>query len=253
MSVHDDFEITDVTDLPDVEVSQEEYNEAFHTIHTHPSHEITLEYCYLIGVFLAYGKIDNSRQRVNFFCPNSQLDEMIVLMDSRAKWRYLSLKDFWYGTASLRFFPQERCMIINVLDVLDDVGDVGCAQKKRITEFLRHRIKTAVAEEKNHFTEKDCFLQIAKGFFFAKASANSADLKVKKEGQEALLQPGVRSSTVISSSVLCRDMCKLLRDDLGLNPILNSCGNRRGVMPNARGILELFNDDTFVILVKGLL
>lgn len=249
----DDVKIKDVTDLPDEQVSQEEYNEAFHTIHTHPSHEITLEYCYLIGVFLAYGKINNAKQRVSFFCPKSQLPEMVELMDSRAKWRYLPLENFWYGTSQLRFFPQERCMIINVLDVLDDVGDVGCAQKKRITEFLRHRIKTAVAEESNHFTEKDCFLQIAKGFFFAKASANSANPKVQKEGQEALLQPGMRSSTVISSSVLCKDMCKLLRDELGLNPILNSCGNRRGVMPNASGILELFNNDAFVILVTGLL
>ena len=235
MSVHNDFE------LPD--------EKAFETIHTHPSHDITPSYCYLIGVFLAFGKINNAEKRVSFFFPTRQLNEMISIVDTRAKWRYLPIENFWYGTSQLRFFPRDRCMLVNVLDVLDDVGDVGSTQKKRITDFLRHRIKTAVAEDINDFTERDCFLQLAEGFFFANASANSADTNVQQKGPEALLQPGMRSSTVISSEVLCQDMCKLLRDDLGLKPHLNSCGKRRGVMPNACGILEVFNSDTFVILV----
>jgi hypothetical protein len=216
-------------------------------------HEITPFYCYLIGVFLAFGKINNVDKRVSFFFPTRQLQEMILIMDKIAKWRYVPIKNFWHGTSQLRFFPCERYMVVNVLDVLDDVGDISCTQKKRITTFLRYRIKTAAEEDINDFTERDCLLQLAKGFFFAQASANSTDIKVQKNGPEALLEPGTRSSTIISSEVLCEDMCKLLRDDLGLNPELKSSGKRRGVMPNACGILEMFNNDTFVILVNGLL
>ena len=239
--------------LPDEPISQEEYDKAVNTIYTHPSHDITPAYCYLIGIFLAYGKINNAKQRVSFYCPSSQLKEMVEIMDVHAKWRYIPNDNFWYGTAQLRFFPRERCMVINVLDVLDDVTDSGCTQKKRITDFLRFRIKTAAAEKENNFTEQDCLLQLAKGFFFAKPLANSADTKIQKLENEALLQPGMRSSIVISSEILCKDMCKLLRENLGLNPKLESCGNRRGVMPNACGVLELFNNDTFVIVIKDFL
>jgi hypothetical protein len=179
------------------------------------------------------------------------LFEMENFLNESHAFKFTTVENFFYGISQIRFFPKQKYIPLNVLDILEDINDEKSNQIKRITPYLKNRIHMAVSLDNCTFSEIDCFKSIIDGFFFASPQFTSPKLQNKELQQIAVRKPV--KSVVSGNKLLCQDICDMLesssRDSLVYSPKIIDAGVKSGGVANAEGLMELFEMKTYYITV----
>ena len=197
--------------------------------------DISIDYCKLVGIFLANGKMTNSR--ASLFFPQSKLWTFQQIVAKVAPDTCFTVESFWFGVSQLRFLP--GIFPVDPSDVMYDTTDYTAIQQKRVTPWLASRIE-AKSSQNGAPTTAELWNAVLEGFTLG-GCANEGD---------ALMEPSTTTSAPTMYRELAEDMLKIAREELGMTGAVRQAGYRKGVVCDGEGVTSPFAGFVYVMVLN---